>query len=1148
MTLCREQGILPYIVLAEINADQTAELMQVSGPHYHQTYPQFFLQYGQQVEFLGDFGAVCDLHREGDFTPHFLLRVDLPPPKTQSAIHMEQSRLDQMIQQASEIRSKAGGGAGAGAGVGPVASLTDGNGGSPRTGTGTTKGNGSGSGAGSNTSNSTSSSSSSSSSSSDEFNSQREQQQRRTEQLRPPQQETTPSRTVSQQHQDQQPRKNKSLLAHLEENSIPPPDNEAAMGAVPHDDNDCEDVTDEDRGDVVGVVQAKTAASAAAAASAAMLVGGSTRSMDEISLGDDLQLIFDSQSAARNKAKQTTITSGMEERNRARAAAASTAPPAAPPTAAIQEEDEDETGSSDEPPPTPRRQQPTVPQQQPQPEPTCPALVSPSDSTDDPTAQLKSTIQSNADVNVTMMASPSGTWKLRETVTLKPAGSRRTAAASTTPAAAPVSRVDLKAANQRLVSSAVADNHETTAVVATVTAAVAESTLQQDQKIHPPQPSVPKYTIVNPYYALDKYAPTTTTERSASSEPTTHEESVVPTPVSPAEAQAEAQAEAPGEAPAESPAEAPAEELAEELAEEPAETPAETPAEEQAQAPPLPQSPQPSSVQTSLQTATGYSELDEQPIIALSSNSQPAWMQVYQQQEEDQQQVTTAAAVASSMVPPHGRDVPSDRGIDRNKSWEKTFLGVGACYLVYDAVEGELNIHYSEIPIIGAVGVWTTPDIALFKEAQNLSQSELIGNCASQVMTQDRLQYYNGWCQFVKAAKSMDATVTVLDGLGVPVDFFLYENGSTRRVENSTFETDTVDAVACVPKNCDFSSVQGLKGKKWTKAAKKKGAVTLFKILSSKDGEGLEAQGGYDYSTTMSTSTSPGAGEGDKQSVPILSASNPVTNANEPLSDAEYELKKNKDLPTQQQQQDLLPDPRQPGPGPGLEPRMEQTVLGNVPMPPSQHLLTIDAIPGPVPLQKEAEQAPIPSPRLSVETVEGAYSSAETAPSPTGGACYLLYEPDSSGRLVEHYSYAPVEGAIGRWVPGPSKKIAGFKFKRNLGRNVLIGNCSAGVQGRKNYCSGWCQFVRSAKGLDGEVMLWDPSGGAKGLMVDVYFYFQDSRSMHQTARLEQGKALSTDNLLAVCCIPKNTPFFEGMAVDILKWLADGGNYGYSSKM
>lgn len=149
---------------------------------------------------------------------------------------------------------------------------------------------------------------------------------------------------------------------------------------------------------------------------------------------------------------------------------------------------------------------------------------------------------------------------------------------------------------------------------------------------------------------------------------------------------------------------------------------------------------------------------------------------------------------------------------------------------------------------------------------------------------------------------------------------------------------------------------------------------------------------------------------------------------------------------------------------------------------------------------------------------------------PSGAACYLVYEPDSSGRLVEHYSTEPCKGAIGRWTAGPSKTIAPFKFKRNAGRNVLIGNCSAGVLGRKNFCSGWCQFVRSAMVLHGEVTLFEIPLGYKAMPVDVYLYLDDARSTHQTKKLVPGEPTSTDGLLAVACIPKSTPFYVNMRV------------------
>ena len=149
---------------------------------------------------------------------------------------------------------------------------------------------------------------------------------------------------------------------------------------------------------------------------------------------------------------------------------------------------------------------------------------------------------------------------------------------------------------------------------------------------------------------------------------------------------------------------------------------------------------------------------------------------------------------------------------------------------------------------------------------------------------------------------------------------------------------------------------------------------------------------------------------------------------------------------------------------------------------------------------------------------------------------------------MEHYCKTPIEFAIGRWIPRNDKKIAGFKFKRNHGRNVLIGNCSGGVQGRKNFYSGWCQFVRSAKNMHGDVTLWDTAEGRKGLNVDVCLYYNDNRPTHQTVRMEEGKTYTTKNMIAVACLPKGTPFFDNMTADLLLWLAEGSKHGYSSKM
>jgi hypothetical protein len=78
-------------------------------------------------------------------------------------------------------------------------------------------------------------------------------------------------------------------------------------------------------------------------------------------------------------------------------------------------------------------------------------------------------------------------------------------------------------------------------------------------------------------------------------------------------------------------------------------------------------------------------------------------------------------------------------------------------------------------------------------------------------------------------------------------------------------------------------------------------------------------------------------------------------------------------------------------------------------------------------------------------------------------------------------------------------------------------------------------------------MLWDPPDGVKGMNVDVWFYHNDRRPSRQSQKLDVGIASSCEGILAVATIPKNMRFYDGISVDLLKWLADGSNSGASSK-
>ena len=78
--------------------------------------------------------------------------------------------------------------------------------------------------------------------------------------------------------------------------------------------------------------------------------------------------------------------------------------------------------------------------------------------------------------------------------------------------------------------------------------------------------------------------------------------------------------------------------------------------------------------------------------------------------------------------------------------------------------------------------------------------------------------------------------------------------------------------------------------------------------------------------------------------------------------------------------------------------------------------------------------------------------------------CYLVYEPDSGGRLMTVYSrgYVPMN-AVGFWCPGEGKSIQDFKFKQAGGRSELIKGIAGGDSNRRKYFVGWCQFIKMAK-------------------------------------------------------------------------------------
>ena len=164
--------------------------------------------------------------------------------------------------------------------------------------------------------------------------------------------------------------------------------------------------------------------------------------------------------------------------------------------------------------------------------------------------------------------------------------------------------------------------------------------------------------------------------------------------------------------------------------------------------------------------------------------------------------------------------------------------------------------------------------------------------------------------------------------------------------------------------------------------------------------------------------------------------------------------------------------------------------------------------------------------------------------------CYLC--DADSGKLMLQYSKNLVKKAIGFYCAGAGHSIQPFKFKRNFGRAELIGNCASGVAGRKNFYSGWCQFIRAARAVNGSLWIYPCGKTQQGLDVDIYVYYKDPEELgfgdYQTVKLVENKKLNVTESDAVVCLPKFSDFFEELKqVEFNRWLTEGNTIGATSR-
>jgi hypothetical protein len=143
----------------------------------------------------------------------------------------------------------------------------------------------------------------------------------------------------------------------------------------------------------------------------------------------------------------------------------------------------------------------------------------------------------------------------------------------------------------------------------------------------------------------------------------------------------------------------------------------------------------------------------------------------------------------------------------------------------------------------------------------------------------------------------------------------------------------------------------------------------------------------------------------------------------------------------------------------------------------------------------------------------------------TQDGCYLIYDSASGGTLVLHYSHEEIpENAVGFWAPGHGKLIRDFKFKGKGGYSELIRGIVGGVQNRKKYLSGWCQFIQLAKSLKGSVKKYP--NPTQGLKVTIYGFIKEGSKVIQVNCDDQ--LVNVSNLAAVAVVYYGNQRFEGV--------------------
>ena len=139
---------------------------------------------------------------------------------------------------------------------------------------------------------------------------------------------------------------------------------------------------------------------------------------------------------------------------------------------------------------------------------------------------------------------------------------------------------------------------------------------------------------------------------------------------------------------------------------------------------------------------------------------------------------------------------------------------VEGCYLLFDPTSGgKLTINYSKTMVEGAIGFWAPgkgKKLQGFKFKQNQGRSDLMKGLAGKDY---KKKYFNGWCQFVKAAKMQQGSICKWSKHErIELDIYVFYNDSceVKKIEDGElFDVSDIDAVTCLPKgNSTFDGVK----------------------------------------------------------------------------------------------------------------------------------------------------------------------------------------------------------------------------------------------------------------------------------------------------------------------------------------------------